>query len=49
MERPNKITGANAGAQPSVTVRLTLAEDEAMKIAAFAQAEAEGWARRGRK
>jgi len=34
---------------PPVTVRLTLEEDEAMKIAAFAQAEAEGWAMRGRK
>lgn len=34
---------------PPVTVRLTLEEEEAMKIAAFERAKAEGWARRGRE
>jgi membrane protease YdiL (CAAX protease family) len=34
---------------PPVTVRLTLEEEEAMKIAMFEQARAEGWAMRGRK
>jgi hypothetical protein len=34
---------------PPVTVRLTLEEDGAMTIAAFERAQAEGWARRGRK
>lgn len=34
---------------PPVTVHLTLEDAEAMKIAAFERAEAEGWAVRGRK
>ncbi|MFN0241447.1 MAG: lysostaphin resistance A-like protein [Planctomycetota bacterium] len=34
---------------PPVSVRLTLEEDEAMKLAAFERADAEGWAKRGRK
>jgi hypothetical protein len=34
---------------PPVTVRLTLEEEEAKKAAAFARAEAEGWALRGRR
>jgi membrane protease YdiL (CAAX protease family) len=34
---------------PPVTVRLTLEEDEKMTAAAFERAEAEGWARRGRR
>ncbi len=34
---------------PPVTVRLTLEEEEAMKVAAFEQARSEGWSMRGRK
>jgi hypothetical protein len=34
---------------PPVTVRLTLEEEEAKRIAAFERATAEGWAMRGRK
>jgi len=44
-----RVRGVLERLPPPVTVRLTLEEDEAMKIAAFAQAEAEGWAMRGRK
>jgi len=33
---------------PPVTVRLTLEEEEAMRVAAFERAQAEGWAIRGR-
>lgn len=34
---------------PPVTVRVTLEEEEALKVAAFERARAEGWSTRGRK